>query len=210
MDGERTVARTDAELAFAPREAGLVPRIPVNGNLLERVFRQRLERQGYWIGRGFAREVPLTVVHRLDATTWEHLESGGRVLYLASGDSEGADLAGLQFKALSPGESWRMASGAAWARADLLAPAPILPELGWEVAEIFPAQTIDAASFRPGDVHLAGWFEGWLANTGSLALLRDVGRGRLLATTFRIEDRYGLDPVATLLLNRFLALLTDS
>jgi hypothetical protein len=206
---ERTVAQTDAELAFAPREAGLVAQVPVNGNLLERVFKQRLERQGYWIGRGVDRDVPLTVVTRLDASTWELLESGGRVLYLASRDNEGAGLAGLQFNALSPGESWRMASGAAWARADLLAPAPVLPELGWEVAEIFPAQTIDAGSFRPGDVHLAGWFEGWLANAGSLALLRDVGRGKLLVTTFRLEDHYGLDPVATLLLNRFLSLLAE-
>jgi hypothetical protein len=208
-DGERPVVRTDVELAIAPRAAGLVSHVPVNGNLLERVFKQRLERQGFWIGRGFDRAVPLTVVSRLDPSLWAYLEDGGRVLLLASGHCEGAELAGLRFNALSPGESWRMASGAAWARADLLAPAPILPELGWEAAEIFPNQTIDADSFRPGDLHLAGWFEGWLANAGSLATLRDVGRGKLLVTTLRIEDRYGLDPVATLLLNRFLGLLGD-
>jgi len=54
---------------------------------------------------------------------------------------------------------------------------------------------------------LAGWLEGWLANAGALALLRSEGEGWLLATTFRFEDVYGVDPAATLLLNRLVELL---
>ena len=102
-----------------------------------------------------------------------------------------------------------MAAGAAWARADRLAPAPILAELGWEVAEIFPLQAIDAGVLRPGDEQLAGWFEGWLANPGVFMLARSVGRGRLLATTFRFEETYGLDPVPTTLLNRLVGILLE-
>jgi hypothetical protein len=66
---------------------------------------------------------------------------------------------------------------------------------------------IDAACFRPDDEVLAGWLEGWLANVGAQAHLRSEGQGRLLATTFRFEDAYGVDPVATLLLNRLVELL---
>ncbi|MCC6174877.1 MAG: hypothetical protein IT305_06205 [Chloroflexi bacterium] len=210
VDGERNVARTYAELAFAPHASGLIPAVPANGNTLDRVFRQRLERQGFRIPRGFDPAVPLAITSRLDEALLEYVEAGGRVLYLAGTSSEGADLAGLRFDPLSPGESWRMAAGSAWARTDLLAPAPVLTDLGWEVADIFPSQTIDAGSVRPADTQLCGWFEGWLANAGSLALLRTLGRGRLLAATFRFEDRYGLDPVATLLLNRLASLLLET
>lgn len=211
VDGAgRTAARTYAELAFAPRAAGLVSPVAANGHMLERVFRQRLERQGFRIPRGFDRAAPLAIATRLDPPLWAYLEGGGCVLYLASRASEGAELAGLRFEALSPGESWRMATGAAWVRADLLAPAPILPDLGWEVSEVFPTQAIAAEALQPGDLQLAGWFEGWLANAAALAVLRPVGRGRLLATTFQLEDQYGLDPVATLLLNRLAGLLLDA
>ena len=209
-DGEGIAARTYAELAFAPPAAGLVHGTPANGNLLDRVFRQRLERQGYRIPRGFDRDVPLAIATRLDEMLWEYVEAGGRLLYLAGGSSEGADLAGLRFTGLSPAESWRMASGSAWARADRLAPAPVSRELGWEVADLFPVRVIEADCIRPGDEQLAGWFEGWLANAGSLALLRTVGAGRLLVTTFRFEDHYGLDPVATLLLYRLVHLLLET
>ena len=103
-----------------------------------------------------------------------------------------------------------MAAGAAWARADRLGPAPVSPELGWEVAEIFPTQVIEAGALQPADEQLAGWFEGWLANPGSFAFVRRVGSGRLLATTFRFEETYGLDPVATLLLNRLVEILLEA
>ncbi len=209
-DGGGIVARTYAELAFAPFLVGLVDGAPANGNLLDRVFRQRLERQGYRVPRGFDSAIPLAIATRLDEQLRAYVEAGGRLLCLAGSTSEGADLADLRFRGLSTAESWRMASGTAWARADRLAPAPVSSELGWEVAELFPTQVIDAECLQPGDEQLAGWFEGWLANPGALALLRTVGKGRLLVTTFRFEDHYGLDPVATLLLNRLVALLQEA
>jgi hypothetical protein len=209
VEDARVVTRGYAELAFAPRAAGVVDglRLAVTG--FERVFRQRLERQGYRV-RGAAGEPSVGIASRLDEPVWSFLQGGGRVLYLAGASDETASRAGLRFAPLPPGESWRMAAGAAWARVDRLAPVPLLPELGWEVSGIFPHQAIDAASLRPGDETLVGWIEGWLANPGAFALRRAEGRGRLLATTFRFEDAYGVDPVATLLLNRLVELLLEA
>jgi hypothetical protein len=209
-EGATPRAQTYAELAFAPRGAGLVAGTGANAHTFDRLFRQRLERQAYRVPRGFSADLPLAITSRLDPPLWAYLETGGRVLYLASRSAEGAELAGLRFFQLPAGESWRMASGAAWARADRLAPPPVSPELGWEVSDIFPYQAIDAESLRPGDEQLAGWFEGWLANAGAFAVLRTVGTGRLLATTFRFEAAYGLDPVATLLLNRLVELVLEA
>jgi hypothetical protein len=174
----------------------------------ERVFRQRLEQHGMRLPRDSRPgDAPLIIADRLDEQIWAALESGTHVLYLASSGTEGADLAGLRLRPLSRGESWRMSAGVAWARAHRLEPAPISAELGWEVTNIFPFQVLEAESLADGDEQLAGWFEGWLANAGATIILRDVGRGRLLVTTFRFEDSYGLDPVATLLLNRLVKLL---
>jgi hypothetical protein len=159
--------------------------------------------------RGPWRQAPAIIAQSLDPDVWSYLEGGGRVLYVVGPGAVGADLAGLRFFALPAAESWRMAAGAAWARPSRLAPAPVAPDLGWEVESIFPHLVIDRESIQPQDEVLAGWLEGWIANIGALALSRRVGAGRLIATTFRFEDPYGLDPVATLLLNRLLALLAE-
>lgn len=210
VQGGEVIARADAELTWAPRASGLVPGVGLNGHGLDRVIRQRLERQGYAVPRSFRPELGLAITETLNEETLACVHDGGRVLWLAQDAGPHAERLGLRPWRLPPAESWRMAGGSAWARAERLAPAPILPTLGWEVAEIFPHAVIDVDNLGPDDELLAGWFEGWLANGGALAVRRAVGRGHLLATTFRFVDSYGVEPVATLLLNRLLTLLRDA
>jgi hypothetical protein len=190
-------ARTRVDLAFARREDALVggQRLSVVG--LDRLFRQRLERHGF-ATRAPWREAPVVIASSLDGAVGEHVRGGGRVLHLAGASAESFPL--------PPGESWRMAAGAAWADVARLAPAPLYCELGYESQAVFPHHVLLT---REGDDVLSGWLEGWLANTGAFALMRDEGAGRVLATSFRFEDAYGLDPVATLLLNRLVAILHD-
>jgi hypothetical protein len=208
VEDARVVTSSYAELAMAPPAVGMVDGLRLRVVGLDRLFSQRLERQGYRV-RGSDGEAPLVVANRLDDRLWSFLQEGGRVLYLAGADGEGASRAGLRLSSLPPGESWRMAAGAGWAKVDRLAPVPLVPELGWEVSAIFPHRLIEADSLREGDETLVGWLEGWLANAGAFAFVRREGRGRLLATTFRFEEAYGLDPVATLLLNRFVGVLLE-
>jgi hypothetical protein len=190
-------ARARAELALARHADALVQGSAIGVVGLDRLFRQRLERHGYATRRPW-REAPVVVATSLDGAVGEHLRGGGRVLHLCAGSAESFPL--------PPGESWRMAAGAAWADVARLAPAPLYRELGYESQGIFPHHVLLT---RPGDDVLAGWLEGWLANTGAFALRRDEGAGRLLATSFRLEDGYGVDPVATLLLNRLVAILLE-
>ena len=193
--GGVTRARTRIDLAFASRASALVEGRRLGAVGLDRLFRQRLERHGYAM-RGAWQEAPIIIATSLDEAVGEYLRAGGRVLHLNSNSSETFPL--------SPGESWRMAAGGAWADVERLSPAPISRELGYESQGIFPHNVLLT---RPDDDVLVGWLEGWLANTGAFALLRTEGEGRLLATTFRFEDLYGLDPIATLLLNRLIAIL---
>jgi hypothetical protein len=203
VDGA-VAARTRVELLVADGADAAVEGTRLGAVGLERLLRQRLERFGYRT-RGPWRQAPAVVATQLDEPLLAYLAGGGRVLYLAGATTAGAELAGLRFFRLPPGESWRMAAGAAWARTGRLA--PLTAEVGWEAEAIFPHQVVDAGSLAPGDEVLAGWLEGWLANPGALALVRAVGAGRLVATTFRFEDAYGVDPAATLLLNRLIRIL---
>ena len=52
-----------------------------------------------------------------------------------------------------------------------------------------------------GRVH-AGLFAGWIHKPVALAVERNYGRGRVVATTFRLlRDEPGSDPTATLLMD---------
>ena len=136
----------------------------------------------------------------------EYARQGGRVLFLAGEAAEGADLIGPRTLPLQPAESWRMASGIAWADAAPWPWRPFRADLGWRATGFFPHHLFDAGSLGPADRQLAGWFEGWLANAGAFVVERQVGQGRVLATTFRFDRQYGLERFATLLLNRLVEL----
>ncbi len=207
-DGQ-VLARTYAELAWAPRAVALANGTQTNGHSLDRELRQCLERQGYLIPRSFKPELGLAITSSYDEQTDEFVRQGGRALWLAESGGLAPNGLGLQFRGLPAGESWRMAGGSAWARSERLAPCPVLPDLGWEVADFFPTVAVDGACLRQEDEQIAGWFEGWLANPGVFALRRRHGQGQVLITTFRLADAYGRDPVATLLLNRLVAILRE-
>jgi hypothetical protein len=208
--GDDTLASTYVELAFAPRPAGVVSEVLTNGYQLDRLFRQHLERQGYRVPRDFRPDLSLAITSTFDARMRRFVEQGGHVLWLADAESAGAGLAEVRFRRLAAGESWHMAAGAAWAKADRLAPAPVQPTLGWEAATWFPNLTVDAGCLQPGDEQLAGWFEGWLAHAGAFAVRRRVGQGRVLIVTFRLAEAFGVEPVATLLLNRLVDIVREA
>jgi len=202
-----TLTETVVELARV--SAGDLQRAPVRATAptLPRIFRQRLERHGYRMPRDWDPTAALAIVDRLDDAVLEFARGGGRVLYLVGDVVETPDPLGLRFFKLAEDESWEMHSGFAWAAAAALAPAPLRPELGWECAPFFPGRAIAADSLLPGDVQLAGWFEGWGAFAGVFAVGREIGAGRVLATTFRLDRAFGVDLVATVLLDRFVDLL---
>jgi hypothetical protein len=202
-----TLAETVVELArIAPDDLHRAP-VRATAPMLPRILRQRLERHGYRMPRDWDPAATLAIVDRLDDSVLEFARGGGQVLYLAEEVLETPDPLGLRFFGLAADESWEMHTGFAWAADATLAPAPIRPDLGWECASFFPGRTIAADSLLSGDVQLAGWFEGWGAFAGAFAVGREIGAGRVLATTFRLERTFGVDLVATVLLDRFVDLL---
>jgi hypothetical protein len=204
-----TIAETTVELARTAAPDLAREPIRTTGPTLPRIFRQRLERHGYRMPRDWDPEADLAIVHRVDERAIAFARAGGRVLYLVGDLVETPDPLGLCYRQLAAGESWEMHTGVAWARSGMLRPAPVREDLGWEAVAWFPRIYVLADCLAPDDIQLAGWFEGWGAFAGAFAVARKVGRGRLLTTTFRLGDAFGVDPVATLLLDRFVDLTAE-
>lgn len=200
--------RSEIELVLAPRDRRLSEPVNLDCWALERLPRLRLEQHGY---RRAREDQPptLAVVKSLDPERLTWIAAGGRALYLADADVTRPNLLDLRFAALPAGESWEMHSGVAWANTGRLAPVPLRPELGWEAVSFFPRVSIDVSSLAPDDEQLSGWLEGWAAFPGAFAIVRGIGRGRLLATTFRLEETVGLDPIATVLFDRFVEIIRE-
>ncbi|MDS0300814.1 beta galactosidase jelly roll domain-containing protein [Halogeometricum sp. S1BR25-6] len=133
-------------------------------------------------------------VTRLDDATREFVEDGGAAALLP--DSEGRMAGGEEFSVvdLPEAESWNLC--ASFVTQTLLADVDVVP--GWAFEGLYPyAYVSDPA---PGDEVLAGYTEGWLANTGAVALSRPTGEGRLGTCTLRVVERYGSHPTATAVL----------
>jgi hypothetical protein len=82
------------------------------------------------------------------------------------------------------------------------------PALGFEsaaVATVFVIQGLAPEQFE--DV-LSGITYGWLNNNCALAVQMQIGRGKLLLTTYRF-DAYGTDPYTTELLNSMIAWMSS-
>lgn len=202
-------AETTVELARVEPADLAHPVVRATGPTLCRIFRQRLERHGYRMPRDWDAAADVAIVHRLDDRVLEFADAGGHVLCLLGDLIETPDPLGFRYRELAHGESWEMHTGVAWARSELLRPAPVRPDIGWEAAAWFPNSYVLADSLESRDVQLAGWFEGWAAFAGAFALMRAIGQGRVLATTFQLSEWFGVDPVATLLLDRFVELLGE-
>jgi hypothetical protein len=199
---------SEIELVLAPRDRPLSEPVNLDCWALERLPRLRLEQHGYRRARADQRPT-LAVVKSLDPERLSWIAAGGRALYLADADVLRPNPLDLRFIPLPAGESWEMHSGVAWANTGRLAPVPLCPELGWEAVSFFPRVSFDARSLAPGDEQLSGWLEGWAAFPGAFAIVRMIGRGRLLATTFRLEESVGLDPIATMLFDRFVEIVRE-
>jgi len=80
---------------------------------------------------------------------------------------------------------------------------PLLPDtrkLGFEYSRVIPQRVLMGAT---PDTVLSGIFVGWLRNPAAYVVRLNVGRGRIVVTTFDVLSAFYEDPIATLLLACF-------
>jgi hypothetical protein len=216
--GERRVAATDHRIAVFPRIDRVLPAVYVSPLAASEedaklsalagippaprpdpaALVQRLRTLGYDVRDTAGEHVTVAFEWTTQLRNW--VNEGGRVLLLVE------DAAGLD---LSPGHSllgvtaeprlgsarqgsW--ASSFFWMRGDW----PGDGILDDAYAAVMPKLVLTGIPQRdyPTDV-LAGMFVGWVHKPAVAAGIRRLGRGAVLATTFRLAGNLGDDPVAT-------------
>jgi hypothetical protein len=178
-----------------------------------RDIRERLVALGYEIA-GSMQEAQLLIETEHDAVIADHVRRGGRLLLLAG--KEGS---------LNPffphwqnvrvqsreGTLWRgdWASSFAWLRRGrAFGHIPGGPLLDETFDRVLPRHVISGCNLLDfqGRVY-AGLVVGWIHRPTALLVERAYGKGRLVATTFRLfRDEPGADPMATELLDAMVAL----
>lgn len=201
-------ASTYQELVFFPRWSASNAS---DLRLYAPALRAPLRALGYRVTESLA-EAHLAVALTLTDAVREYLLQGGRVLWLAeTDDARQTCLGGVQ---LVPrrGTPWQgdWASSFSWLYQDrLFAAIPAEGVVDFAFAGLTPDHVL--TGFTPhafaADVH-AGLFVGWLHKTVALIAERRLGRGRLLASTFRLSQHIATHPVAALMVRDMLSHLS--
>jgi hypothetical protein len=146
----------------------------------------------------------------------DYVLNGGRVLWLAESHDPDQSSPGWIINDLEllprQGKSWQgdWASSFSWFYQDqLFADLPTGGLVDFAFADLTPEYILSGFSSREfaSDVQ-AGLFVGWLHKTVALIGERRLGRGRVLASTFRLSQHLATNPVAALVLRDLLAHVT--
>lgn len=174
---------------------------------------QRLAALGYTVAEGAAQADVVLATH-LDEALCAEMRAGARVVLLADAPQE------LQpvfphFQAVRvvarKGTIWQgaWASSFSWVRrAGPFARLPGGPLIDHSFDRVIPNHVIANCTIWDFQARVhAGMVVGWVHKPAALIVERDYGRGRLVATTFRLlEDAPGADPTATALLDGLIEL----
>lgn len=164
----------------------------------------------------------LLVTTTLDALAQAHLEAGGRALFIAENGEAAPEKGMVSFRRLPRHESWDRAASILYVRPGVFGDLPVGGVMGWECEDIFPHHVVPLSNYlqdfggrgielpsNQADVDpdgvLAGYFEGWLGKFGAAILQLPYDQGRLTVTTLRLIESYGMQPIATALLHRLVA-----
>jgi hypothetical protein len=201
--GGKTVSENSLELFFyPPRKDELLPAVSFvdpAGRL--RRLSEEMRTRGYLEPSG-KEALPVALASTLNNQAEAILKNGGRVILVASSKQSlapGIEIAPRAHSDLDG--NW--ISNFLWVRRDH----PIFHGIGFSTVPEFEAQAANPPAVIQGlppaafsDV-LAGMFYGWLHLDSGVLLQARAGKGKLLVTTFGLDESYGSDPYATALLD---------
>jgi hypothetical protein len=153
----------------------------------------------------------IMMAERFDDAVASHLDNGGRVLLIAGSEEALPRDWPLKIALRSGTElDGRWFSNFNWIRCDRdpFLSVAMTPILGFESAAVAPVFVIQGLAPQQFDDVLSGITYGWLNNNCALAVEMQIGRGKLLLTTYRF-DAYGTDPYATELLSSMIAWMSS-
>jgi hypothetical protein len=174
----------------------------------EGAFASRLAEEGVNITHTLSETVDVAVTTEITSRIDQFASDGGAVIHVPDRDGEMRSGGPFTYRALPRAESWNVVAGFYYQDSTLLEDLCPDQHLGWEFEGLYPYAVATDLNPSIDRVHV-GYVEGWLANWSSPFVVRGYGSGSMTALTFRIDDQYGHHPVATVLCNRLLRLLSQ-
>jgi hypothetical protein len=207
----REISRNHHELYFFPRRSAPPPlrlHVPDAPRLSA-----RLGDLGYDVVDD-AGQAGLVLVERLTDGWRSFAQEGGRVLWLAERPDSFQTYLGTWGVAAREGRTWQgdWASSMSWLRQDrMFAGIPSGGTVDFAFADLTPDAVL--VGLTPRDfasrVH-AGLFVGWVHHVVALVAERPVGRGQLMACTFRLREHLDAHPVATTIMDDMIRHMTPA
>lgn len=159
-------------------------------------------------------DAELVVTPTMSDTMRDYLLKGGKVVWLAeSDDAQQAWLNGLRLTARNH-TTWQgdWATNFNWLNQDkLFKDIPTNHQVNFAFADLTPEHILQGV--HPYDfeteVH-AGLFVGWIQKPVALVAERRIGRGKYVASTFRLRKQLSTHPVAAIMLRDMIGALEES
>jgi hypothetical protein len=210
------VAQNHLDLAVHPQR-----QVPAHSGQLmwaeDDDIRERLEAMGYATARALS-EASVVVARNHDTTIADHVRQGASLLLLPESEISLYPFfphwQNVRVKSRD-GTLWRgdWASSFAWLRrTDHFARIPSGPLLDETMDRVLPDMVIAGCNLLDFQARVfAGLVVGWIHKPVALGVDRTYGRGRVVASTFRLlQDEPLADPTATMLLDALIELAVES
>ncbi|QLH78435.1 beta-galactosidase [Halosimplex rubrum] len=134
-----------------------------------------------------------------DPDAYDH----SNLLVVPDADGDVVETEAVEYTELPKEESWNLC--ACFVYQDLLPEVDVLP--GWAFENIYPYAYVSDP--RDDDAVSVGYLEGWIGNSGAIALSRPGGDVAGVCT-LRVTDVYGDHPIATVALDRVVKMTAPS
>ena len=201
---DRTDVSTNEPITVVDASQRQIPEVTVYA---DGVFASRLAEAGVPVTHSLSADVEVAVTSDITSRINDFATSSGAVIHVPTRDGEMRSGGPFNYRSLPQDGSWNIAAGFYYQDSPLLEDVCSDRTLGWELEGCYPH--VAATDLNPSvdRIHI-GYVEGWLANWASPLVVRGYGKGSMTALTLRLTHQYGRHPVATLLCDRLIRLLS--
>ncbi|WP_136689501.1 glycoside hydrolase family 2 protein [Halorhabdus amylolytica] len=204
FDSTDSTVSTTEPITIVPAQALPTPDATV---FAEGTLASRLTRRNVSVTHDLE-NADLAIVEQITDDVESFADAGGAVIHAPSGDGRMANEGPFDYHHLPEHESWSESASFLYTDSPIFEDLCPGSRLGWAFENVYPFAVATDLDPNTDKIH-AGYVEGWLANWASPLVTRSYGDGSVTAFTFRVRDHYADHPVATLVVDRLLAELSQ-
>lgn len=217
------LAENEEELTFSPLLKALQEIVYID--VLDEEFKRAVERAGFITTQDRA-ESSVVLTDSLSKNNLRYANQGGKIIFLADRGDMIREKGDFTFRKLDTGESWARASSMNYLDKEWFNGLPLKTEMGWEFENLLPDYVVPFTDYKKVNnnrvIHMygnpalaeqvsivSGYFQGWLGQNGGTFLDQSYGKGRILTTTWKLNNETFSSPIAQQILNHMIYKLSS-